>query len=102
MNSFANHLNHRRREVRGWIHLLRQLALLAVTASPFALTAASLDDHVFVYPNGQAEWASSGDFNGFAGAEENLPAAGSAVGLIQASSEAPTAGLSEPELGTRT
>jgi hypothetical protein len=28
------------------------------------VTAASLEDYVFTYPNGPAEWAASGDFNG--------------------------------------
>src|SRR5262245_34815510 len=38
--------------------------LTLLIASPCAATAASLDDYLFVYPNGGAEWASSGDFNG--------------------------------------
>jgi hypothetical protein len=42
----------------------RAIPLALSIASPCAATAASLDDYVFVYPNGGAEWASSGDFNG--------------------------------------
>jgi hypothetical protein len=38
------------------------MVLLAVL--PGALIGAVIDEHVFVYRQGQAEWASSGDFNG--------------------------------------
>ncbi len=40
------------------------LTLLTLALAQSAVTGAVLDDHVFVYPNGDAEWASSGDFNG--------------------------------------
>jgi Bacterial TSP3 repeat len=40
------------------------LSLLIGAALPRALAAATVDDYVFVYPNGEAEWATSADFNG--------------------------------------
>jgi hypothetical protein len=45
-------------------HLLCLLVLALTALLPAALTAASLDDYVFIYPNGDAEWAASADFNG--------------------------------------
>src|SRR5262245_19947792 len=42
----------------------RAIRLALLFAASGAATAASLDDYIFVYPNGSAEWVSSGDFNG--------------------------------------
>ena len=38
--------------------------VLLLAVLPGTLTAGAIEDHVFVYRQGQAEWASSGDFNG--------------------------------------